>query len=135
MKSKYFTIIVLFSTNLLLGRSYIPTLVKGNQWNVMYYDESFDPEHTRDTWETIKYKVGADIIIDGLNYIEDSNGDIVACGMAYNNTDTEPDTGLPDKNSTWNGFIKRLTPNGGKCRFHTGFCGFCSPQKYQQCST
>jgi len=73
MKTKYFSIIVLFSANLLLGQSYIPMLVEGNQWNVMYYDESYSPEHTHDTWETIKYKVGDDVNIDGLNYIEIKN--------------------------------------------------------------
>jgi hypothetical protein len=73
MKTKYFTIIVLFSTNLLLGQSYIPMLVEENQWNVMYYDGSFGPEHPYDTWETIKYNVGDDVNIDGLNYIEINN--------------------------------------------------------------
>lgn len=56
-------------------------------------------------------------LVDGRHYrmwdyIEASNGDIVACGMAYDNTDTELSTGVPDRNSTWNGFIVRLSPDG-----------------------
>lgn len=46
------------------------------------------------------------------DYIEAKNGDIVACGMAFDNTDTELATGVPDKNSTWNGFIVRISPEG-----------------------
>lgn len=58
-----------------------------------------------------------DQLVDGRHYrmwdyIEASNGDIVACGMAYDNTDTELSTGVPDRNSTWNGFITRITPDG-----------------------
>ena len=59
-----------------------------------------------------------DQLVDGRHYrmwdyLEAANGDIVACGMAYDNTDTELATGVPDKNSTWNGFIIRLSPDGG----------------------
>lgn len=46
------------------------------------------------------------------DYIEANNGDIVACGMVYDNTDTELSTGIPDKNSTWNGFVIRITVDG-----------------------
>lgn len=58
-----------------------------------------------------------DQLVDGrhyrmYDYMEASNGDIVACGMVYDNTDTELATGVPDKNSTWNGFIIRLSPEG-----------------------
>lgn len=58
-----------------------------------------------------------DQLVDGrhyrmFDYLEASNGDIVACGMAYDNTDTQLSTGIADKNSTWNGFIIRLTPEG-----------------------
>jgi len=70
MKIKYFTIILLLSTNLLFSQSYIPMFVEGNQWNVMYYDESFGPDHPHDTWETIKYSVGDKVSKDGTNYIE-----------------------------------------------------------------
>lgn len=58
-----------------------------------------------------------DQLVDGRHYrmhdyIEARNGDIVACGSAYDNTDTELATGVPDKNSTWNGFIVRISPQG-----------------------
>jgi hypothetical protein len=58
-----------------------------------------------------------DQLVDGrhyrmYDYIEAYNGDIVACGMAFDNSDTELATGVPDKNSTWNGFITRLSPEG-----------------------
>ncbi|MEZ4950288.1 MAG: hypothetical protein R2784_12990 [Saprospiraceae bacterium] len=58
-----------------------------------------------------------DQLVDGKHYnlfdfIEAQNGDIVACGMAYDNTDTELATGSADKNSTWNGFIVRISPDG-----------------------
>ncbi|MEZ4981266.1 MAG: hypothetical protein R2769_06690 [Saprospiraceae bacterium] len=58
-----------------------------------------------------------DQLVDGEHYnlfdfIEAQNGNIVACGMAYDNTDTELATGVPDKNSTWNGFIVRISPDG-----------------------
>jgi hypothetical protein len=46
------------------------------------------------------------------DYIEVSNGDIIACGRAYDSSDTELAPGVSDKNSTWNGFIVRLTPFG-----------------------
>lgn len=45
-----------------------------------------------------------------FDYTEASNGDIVACGMAFDNTDSE--ISYPDKNCTWNGFIVRLSPTG-----------------------
>lgn len=56
-------------------------------------------------------------LVDGRHYsmsdyIEAANGDIIACGNAFDSTDTELDTGVADKNSTWSGFIVRLTPDG-----------------------
>jgi hypothetical protein len=97
-----------------------------------YYFSSL--EHPFDGWDPFSYgminKLNAnmdtlewslilpnDQLVDGrhyrmYDYIEVSNGDIVACGMAYDNTDTELDTGVPDKNSTWNGFIVRMSTDG-----------------------
>ena len=97
-----------------------------------YYFSSL--EHPFDGWDPLSYgminKMDAnmdtlewslilpnDQLVDGrhyrvYDYIEASNGDIVACGMVYDNTDTEQATGVPDKNSTWNGFIVRLSADG-----------------------
>jgi len=73
MKKILIAIITILSSNILIGQSYIPMIVEGNQWNVMYYDESFGPDHPQDTWETIKYNVGDEVTIDGVNYIEIKN--------------------------------------------------------------
>lgn len=97
-----------------------------------YYFSSL--EHPFDGWDPLSYgminkmDVNMDTLewslilpnnqlVDGRHYrmwdyIEAANGDIVACGMAYDNTDTELSTGVPDENSTWNGFITRITPDG-----------------------
>ena len=52
MKIKFIAIIVLISTNLLLGQSYIPMTVKGNHWSILDIDNSFSPEHPKKTWKT-----------------------------------------------------------------------------------
>ncbi len=68
MKTKFIAIIVLISTNLLLGQSYIPMIVKGNQWNVLYIDNSFSPEHPKKTWNTVESNVGAKVLLDSVTY-------------------------------------------------------------------
>ena len=75
MKTKFIAIIVLISTNLLLGQSYIPMIVEGNQWNVLYIDDSFSPEHPEKTWETVKYNVGTKVLIDSVFYQKIKFGD------------------------------------------------------------
>lgn len=56
-------------------------------------------------------------LVDGryfefYDFLEAKNGDIIVCGTVFDNTDTELATGVPGRNSTWNGFIIRLTPDG-----------------------
>ncbi len=43
--------------------------------------------------------------------IEAQNGDIVACGTVFDNSDTETE-GIADKHAAWNGFIIRVTSEG-----------------------
>lgn len=87
-----------------------------NGWNPFSYGMINKMDANMDTleWSLI---LPNNQLVDGRHYrmndyIEASNGDIVACGMSYDNTDTELATGVPDKNSTWNGFIVRLSPEG-----------------------
>jgi len=68
MKIKFIAIIVLISTNLLLGQSYIPMTVKGNHWSILDIDNSFSPEHPKKTWKTEKYTVGAKVLLDSVIY-------------------------------------------------------------------
>lgn len=79
-----------------------------------------DPELDTLEWSLI---LPNDQLVDGRHYriwdyIEAQNGDIIACGMAYDNTDTELGTGISDKNSTWNGFIVRISPEGNIVWLH-----------------
>jgi len=99
------------------GRYYFSTLEHPfDGWDPLSYGMINKMDANMDTleWSLI---LPNDQLVDGrhyrmYDYIEASNGDIVACGMAYDNTDTDLGTGVPDKNSTWNGFIVRLTPDG-----------------------
>lgn len=79
-----------------------------------------DPEMDTLEWSLI---LPNDQLVDGRHYriwdyIEAQNGDIIACGMAYDNTDSELGTGISDKNSTWNGFIVRISPEGNIVWLH-----------------
>ncbi|MEM8585347.1 MAG: hypothetical protein AAGF87_13795, partial [Bacteroidota bacterium] len=65
--------------------------------------------------ETIEWSLELpnDQLVDGRlyrvhDYLQDVNGDILVCGMVFDNSDTEIGDGIPDVNSTWNGFIIRL---------------------------
>lgn len=68
MKTKFIAIIVLISTNLLLGQSYIPIINLENEWNILVVDDYFGPGHTEKTWCTYKQIIGDTITIDNLVY-------------------------------------------------------------------
>ncbi len=70
MKNLMITIIFLLSINTIFSQSYIPLLQKANQWNLLYVDDSFSPEHTFKTWQTIKCQISDSIVIDGIQYLK-----------------------------------------------------------------
>ena len=70
MKNLMIAIIFLLSVNTIFSQSYIPILQKANQWNLVYVDNSFSPEHTFKTWQTIKCQISDSIVIDGIQYLK-----------------------------------------------------------------